>query len=314
MKPRAMSRGGRRRAAMAVFKSVLLTVTVAALAVLGWLGYETWRSHPHGITSAANLPPVQQIALSTDGVLDDHWIKSTLALPSGATLMDLDLPQLHERLLAGGQVHSASLTRRFPATLAVHLAERSPVARVMVQQGGAEPDALLVARDGVVYAGVGYEEALLGSLVWLDGFRLTRAGGRIQPIAGMELVADLIAKARNEVPHLYETWRVISLARLADDGEIEVRATDVERIRFGRNQDFFRQLAQLDVLLELAQSQPDRPLREINLAIGRTTDGRVQVPVTLDVPEPTKGHRSPTRPANTSSFFNPQKKPSAREL
>lgn len=300
-----------------VIRSVVAVVTVTALAALGWLGYEAWRSEAHGLAKAASLPPVQQIALATDGVLDDAWIRRALALPSGATLMDLDLPQLQERLLADGQVRSVSLTRRFPATLAVHLAERSPVARVMVQLPGEQPAALLVARDGVVYNGAGYDEALRESLVWLDGFRLTRQDGRIQPIPGMEVVADLIAKARNEAPHLYATWRVVSLARLQADGEIEVRAADVERIRFGTNQDFFRQLAQLDVLLDLAQTRPDQPLREINLAVGRTTDGRVQVPVLLDVPGPSAAaspSRPAVRPSASNAFFNPQKKPSAREL
>jgi hypothetical protein len=247
-------------------------------------------------------------------VLDDAWIKRTLAVPAGATLMDLDLQQLHDRLLSGGQVQAASLTRRFPATLAVHLTERSPVARVMVQQPGEEaPVELLVARDGVVYAGIGYDPAMVRSLVWLDGFRLVRAGGRIQPIPGMVQVADLIAKARNEAPHLYATWKVISLARLHSDSELEVRSAEVERIIFGANQDFFRQLAQLDMLLEIAQSQPDRPLREVNFAIGRTADGRMQVPVLLDRAEPAKSTRTTARPPATSPFNNPQKK-STREF
>lgn len=314
VKPRAMSRGGRRRAVFSWVRTTIFTIALISCGALAWLGYEAWHDQPHALTRAATLPPVKEIALSTDGVLDDTWIKHTLAMPAGATLMDLDLQQLHDRLLSGGQVQAASITRRFPSTLAVHLTERSPVARVMVQQPGeATPGELLVARDGVVYAGIGYDPAMVRSLVWLDGFRLVRAEGRIQPIQGMEKAADLIAKARNEAPHLYATWKVISLARLHSDSELEVRSAEVEKIIFGANQDFFRQLAQLDMLLEIAQSQPDRPLREVNFAIGRTADGRMQVPVLLDRPEPMTGNHTTARPPAISPFNNPQKK-STREF
>jgi len=310
VKPRAMSRGGRRRAMFSGLRTGIFVVALVTCGGLAWLGYETWQEQPHALTRAASLPPVKEIALSTDGVLDDAWIRRTLILPARATLMDLDLQRVHERLLQGGQVQAASLTRRFPATLAVHLTERSPVARIMVQKPGEEtPGELLVARDGVVYAGHGYDPAMVGSLVWLDGFRLVRTEGRIHPIPGMELVADLIAKARNEAPHLYATWKVVSLARLHTDSELEVRSAEVEKIIFGANQDFFRQLAQLDMLLEIAQSQPDRPLREINFAVGRTADGRMQVPVLLDVPEPATATRTTARPPVFSPFNNPLKKP-----
>lgn len=304
-----MSRGGRRRAMFSWLRTGVFAGALLTCGGLAWLGYEAWHEQSPAFTRAASLPPVKAIALSTDGVLDDAWLRRTLSLPAGATLMDLDLQRLHDRLLQGGQVQAASLTRRFPATLAVHLTERSPVARVMVEQPGEDtPSELLVARDGVVYAGVGYDPAMVGSLVWLDGFRLVRAEGRIQPIPGMPQVADLIAKARNEAPHLYASWRVVSLARLQTDGELEVRSAEVEKIIFGANQDFFRQLAQLDMLLEIAQSQPDRPLREINFAIGRTADGRMQVPVLLDRPEPATTARTTTHPPAFSPFNNPQKK------
>ncbi len=309
VKPRAMSRGGRRRAIFSWVRTTIFTIALIGCGALVWLGYEVWHEQSHVLTHAASLPPVKEIALSTDGVLDEAWVKRTFALQAGATLMDLDLQQLHDRMLNGGQVLAASLTRRFPSTLAVQLTERSPVARVMVQPSGEElPRELLVARDGVVYTGIGYDPAMLRSLVWLDGFRLVRAEGRIQPIAGMAQVADLIAKARNEAPHLYATWKVVSLARLQSDGELEVRSAEVEKIIFGANQDFFRQLAQLDMLLEIAQSQPDRPLREVNFAIGRTADGRMQVPVLLDRPEPSTATRATARPPAISPFNNPQKK------
>lgn len=316
-----MSPGGRRRVVFSSLKTVTAASVVIALLTVAYFAAQALQEQPQSVAKTADTVPVKEIALTTDGVLDQHWIKSTLALPRMASLMELDLMQLRDRLLSSGQVHTATLTRRFPATLAVTVSERSPVARVMAQLGTAEPQQFLVARDGVVYAGTGYDSSMVDSLVWLDGVKLVRDGARFQPIAGMESAADLLAKARNEAPHLYATWKVISLARLESDRELRVRAANIEQIVFSTTDDYFRQLARLDVLSDLVPGHVDRPMREVNLAIGRTADGRAEVPVTLDVPQPavtaTKAAGTPIRPAATAAptnpFLNPQKKPS-REL
>ena len=81
-----------------------------------------------------------------------------------------------------------------------------------------------------------------------------------------------------EAEHLYRTWQVVSLARLESDGEIEVRDRSVAKIFFGTNEDFFRQLARLDLLLDTARKQTEKSPNVINLSIG------AQVPVTFDDP------------------------------
>lgn len=321
VKPRAMTPGGRRRVVFSSLRTVTAVGVVAGVLAVAYFAAQALQEQPQSVAKTADTVPVKEIALTTDGVLDQNWIKSTLALPRTASLMELDLLKLRDRLLASGQVQTATVTRRFPATLAVAVSERSPVARVMAQLGSAEPQQFLVARDGVVYAGTGYDQTMIDSLVWLDGVKLVRDGARFQPVAGMEAAADLLAKARNEAPHLYSTWKVISLARLESDREIIVRAANIERIVFSTSDDYFRQLARLDVLSDLVPGSTARPMREVNLAVGRTADGRAEVPVTLDVAQPaataTKAVGLPTRPpaaaAPTNPFLNPQKKPS-REL
>lgn len=316
-----MSPGGRRRVVFSSVKTVTAGCVIVGLVAVAYFAAQALQEQPQSIAKTSDTVPVKEIALTTDGVLDQNWIRTTLALPRTASLMELDLMKLRDQLLANGQVHTATLMRSFPATLTVAVSERSPVARVMAQLGTAEPQQFLVARDGVVYAGTGYDPAMVDSLVWLDGVKLVREGSRFQPITGMESAADLLAKARNEAPHLYATWKVISLARLESDREILVRAANIEQIVFSTTDDFFRQLARLDVLADLVPGSTDRPMREVNLAIGRTADGRAEVPVTLDVPQPaataTKASARPTRPAvdtpNPNPFLNPQKKPS-REL
>jgi cell division protein FtsQ len=148
----------------------------------------------------------------------------------------------------------------------------------MAQLDGEQPRVFLVAREGIVFTGIGFDEGLISTLPWLDGVKLVRKDDAFVPIAGMEKVADLLATAKMEAEHLYRTWQVVSLARLESDGEIEVRDRNVAKIYFGTNETFFRQLARLDLLLDKAWAQTQKSPSAINLTIGS------QVPVTFDDP------------------------------
>lgn len=325
LRPRAMGKGGRRRVWRRSLRSVMAVLAIVLVGLVAWAVFEALQEqHPGSPARIADATPVKEIALATDGVLDQAWITRTLALPKAATLMELDLAQLRDRLLVSGQVRSATVARRFPSTLAVTIAERMPVARVMAQLSDGATREFLVARDGVVYAGAGYDSAIVNSLVWLDGVKLVRDRERFHPVAGMERVADLLAKARNEAPHLYATWQVVSLARLESDDELIVTSTAVEKITFSASVDFFRQLALLDVLVDTGQ-----PLRDVNLAIGRASDadGSFQVPVTLATPPapgtvsaPARTPAATPKPGTTEQStpffipFNPPQKANPREL
>ena len=306
VKPRAMSSEGRRRV---VWSAVKTTAAILVLCGVAWGGYEiagALRGDPKKLSSAAEAVPVKEVVLITDGVLNQTWLVETLALRKNVSLMQLDLYQLRARVMASGQVRSATLTRNFPATLTVNISEQSPVARVMAQVGSEPPRMFLVAREGIVFDGVGFDAGMISSLPWLDGVKLTRKGDRFLPIAGMEKVADLLAKAKLEAEHLYRTWQVVSLERLESDGEIEVRAQNVAKIVFGTNEDFFRQLARLDLLLDTARAKTDQPLRSVDLAIGS------QVPVSFEDPALVPGAPAnathSTKPPVSAASTNPQGK------
>jgi len=342
--PRAMSRVARRRQWLRRLRWVGFGCGLVALCVGVLFVAHRLAEGDLQLARASNAEPIREVVLRTDGVLDQAWIMRRLGLPPETTLIDLDLAALRERLLADRQVITATLTRKFPATLEVSLSERSPVARINVRSGGPEtaPRPQLVARDGVVYPGNGYDARLLSELPWIGGVRLRRltsgTGGDPQfaPIFGMPLVAELLATARNEAPALYRTWRVVSLARLEGDAEIEVKTDTIERIIFNARESagFLRQVAQLDLLLDSVQPSAVGAISEINLAIGRMVDGRIQVPVTFKegvggssgrrnteliapVPSPRhqlEGSRSGSgRAPNNSLFFHPTR-PSAREF
>ncbi len=276
-----MSRRGRRRRLVAWLK---VTSLVATVSCAGWGVYQlasSWVSNRAALTTAVHSAPVRDTVLITDGVLDQEWVKGVLKLPAGASLMTLDLAALRDRLLAYGQIRVAVLTRSFPDMLVVTLQERSPVARVQATEPSGITRRLLVAKDGVAYEGFGYEKSLLATLPWLDGVRLVKAERGYAPIPGMADVSALLSTAQIQAPHLYQSWLVVSLARLAEADEIVVRAQDVPEVVFSRKRDYYKQIARLDYVLDAAGALPEPRLQSVNL----TLDGQVPVRL-LGVHEP----------------------------
>ena len=281
VRPRAMSPEGRRRLVMG---SIRATLGVIILGSVGWGIWEiaTVLRDPASMPDAAKADKVRSLVLVTDGVLDKNWLARTLAIPPDATLMGIDLDRMRAKVLGDPQVASAAVIRNFPDTLTVRISERSPVARLMGQSGSDAPKMLLVSRDGVAFAGTGFDPSMVASLPWIDGIKLVRRGDAIAPIEGMTAVGDLLASAKLEAEGLYRTWQVISIARLAADGEIEVHTSSGMKVVFGIREDYLRQIARLDLLID-SSNDPTRPLREVNLALG------AQVPVAYGTAAPSIG-------------------------
>jgi len=275
-----MSGEGRRRVAMGAMRAVMGTLAIGIVAWGAWAVLGVVHENPDTTPSASSGDRVHSLVLVTDGVLDKTWLAHTLSIPSSATLMSLDLVQLRARVLGNPQVVSADIVRNFPDTLTVRLSERSPVVRMMAQGATGAPRMLLVSTDGVAFEGNGFDPEMVATLPWIDGVRLVPSGNGFAPIAGMKAVSSLLATARLEAEGLYRTWRVVSLERLASDGDIEVATKDGMRVIFGTADDYLRQIARLDLLMD-DSTDPTRPLREVNLSLG------AQVPVTYGTAAPT---------------------------
>lgn len=312
-----MSATGRFRLAMAGVRAAAVVAVGLALVWGGWLVVNALRASSPAMPAAAQGVPVSRFVLdtATGGVLDEGWLRRALALPKGATLMQLELPRLKAKLEADGQVISAHLSRRFPDTLVVAVVERSPVARLKARVAGGDRD-YLVARDGVVYEGTNYDPGMLNTLPWLAGFALKPDGAGFQPIPRMHVVADLLARAQFEATHLYLDWQIVSLERLERDREIEVTTKDGSRIVFTSTAEFFPQLAKLDNIVErlrdVARFPNARSARaHIDLSLGR------EVPVMLEPVAPRlSAPAAAPAPALTPGFnvFSPSQPKSTREL
>ncbi len=303
---RAMSKRGRQRQRMAWVKLAVLCGLVATSTWGIYSVVHAWESDRAAIASAVRSEPVREIVVLTNGVLTRDWVAKTLALPPRTTLMALDLGALREKLMASGQVSVAVLTRNFPDTLVVNLQERTPVARIQVADGSGIPRPLLVAKDGVVYDGAAYEKTLLAGLPWLAGFSLRRSGdgNGYEPIAQMEPVAELLSTAQVQAPHLYRDWLFVSLERLREHRELVVKSQEIPEIVFSAREDFFRQIAQLDYIIDATRQQLGQPsLQSVNLALGP------QVPVKLaQTPDELAKQQKATAPAfNLQPSTSPRK-------
>lgn len=294
-----MSRGGRWRRTMAGVRLAALGLFVVGFGWGLWMIASTLREKSPRIPEVAKAVPMKAPELRTtrDGVLDDAWLGRTLALPVGASLMELNLEKLRSRLLTDGQVLTANLTRIFPDRLLVTITERTPVARIRAGQEGNSRD-WLVARDGVVFAGAGYSEAVLESMPWLAGIALVPEGAGFRPIPRMDVVSRLLTDAQFAAEPLYRMWQVVSMARLDSDNEIEVTMKDNTTVVFGAKGGFFVQLSNLDFMMERISRLP-RAKTRIDLSLGR------EVPVMVEPVAATESKGGREKPV-AAPFFKLQ--------
>lgn len=294
--PRTMSASGRRRFAFAALRLALFGTMTAGILWGVTEILHTLTSDASAMRDPAQAAPLREIVLinDADGVLGQEWLEHTLKVRKGTPLLEVDLCQLRDRLLRVRQVRAVELRRDFPGTLTVTLRERQPVLRVNVQPGNGESRTMLVARDGVVYDGFGYEPSRLARLPYLDGVRLAhnRFGG-YQAVEGMEDVANLLQAAENSAPGLYADWKSISLARLGLYDEIVVKARAIPQVVVSRKLDFTQQLARLDYIADYARTQSEATVQRIDLSLGG------DVPVSFDNPASRLLPTSSVKPSKT---------------
>lgn len=275
VRARAMSTGGRWRLVKATARTLAFGAFLAGCAWAVWMVAAALQEDPRKIPATAKMVPMQAPELKTmrDGVLDHAWLARTLELPPKVSLMELDLDKLSALVLADQQVLTVNMRKIFPDRLEVHVTERTPVARVRVELGGVPRD-LLVARDGVVFFGTGFDPLMIRTLPWLDGLTLARDGAWFQPIANMDDVAKLIAEAQFSAPHQYQAWQSVSLARLELDRELEVTLKNGSKGLFTAKASFFVQLAHFDHIINRLPRDPGVRVKA-DLTLGR------EVPVTI---------------------------------
>ena len=245
---------------------VLLLVVLGGLAWVGW----TFKNRQQAIPMAPTSKPIERIIFDTDGVLPDNWLSQTIKLRPGMSMMEADIHALKKSVEADVQVKSASVERVFPSDLRIRVKERVPALRLAIAGSDGKRHLRLVARDGVVYDGIGYSKTRLKNLPFVQPYR--HADGSFFPMRGVESVAELLELVRSTAPRLFRTWQVVSLQHYSGALDIpgqviEVRSTIVPRIIFGSSADYGRQLDRLTYILEYVRNQGNPSIERIDLSL-----------------------------------------------
>lgn len=184
---------------------LLACISVVTLYQVGQRFAVLWESDSQ-VTSTGET--IKAVYFQTDGVLDEDWLADVMPLQAPI----IALADYRELLLEQGQVKEASVELIFPNQLKFTIHEHRPVARLGIRDEAGQPVVLLVSETGEIYEGSNYPAASLRRLPFLDGVRLRRMDGELQPIRGMSQVTELLDGARDRIPSLARKWQVVDLS------------------------------------------------------------------------------------------------------
>lgn len=223
---------------------------------------------PERLFQAGGDEVIEEVAFETNGTLSKDWLLERMDLPEGATLLQTDIFLLREKVQKHPQVEKCIIQRKFPSTLYVKIAERAPVLRLQARSGN-QTQTLFVARDGVIFPGIGRGSSDTRRMPFLTGVDVVEVGEQYAPIPGFRAVADLVDTAKSGYPEVYRSWRIVDLSLYDADpaasfSAIRVRATDVGEILFAPESQG-EQLLRLKDILTLTKERGVEKLQRIDL-------------------------------------------------
>ncbi len=272
VKAKSMSSTALKRAIFSRCRKLALYVAVVVVLASGAKLLLMTEGISAALTKAGKSLPIKQIEIESDALSRD-WVLSYLDLDQeGSNLLGIDLEGLKERLEFNAQVSSVKIARQLPDTLYISIQEREPIARVLAEDVERGRITLLVDRHGVVYEGIGYDSRRISALPFLDGIRLKRIEGQYEAIDGMDDVGKLLTETLEIAPHIYRTWKVVSLEDLP---KLIVKSNFAKEIVFEPvPTDYLRQLDELDYIIDYHKSHSYKSIAKVDLTMNS------QVPVT----------------------------------
>jgi hypothetical protein len=257
------------------------------LALLGSLGYGVWwldklaRSDAGPIDLTGPGVPVSEISFRSDGVLSRAWFANWFGPLRGRSLMELDIEEIQESLMAEDQISFARVSREFPDLLRIEIKERQPilVLRLGSKNGGVED--WLVSSDGTIYLGTGYARSVLSLLPSLSVdpslLKPRKEGKGFDPLKGIPPVAPLLDLVRRNYPAIYRDWQVVSYERpnATDPGaHVRIRSGRVRSLRFSPG-NYEVQMRRLHYLLLEPNFRKSPLIDSIDLSHGRSVFAKI---------------------------------------
>ncbi len=267
---RVNSPQARRRRLARGLKVAALLILVLVLGLGVFFAYRAIRAREQPIQIQAPSRPVEQLLFETDGVLPDRWLSDVVEMRKGMTMMEVDIRAIKTRIEAQPQVKSVAVERIFPNSLKIRVEEEEPTLRMAVVGRDGVTEQRIVSRSGKLYKGVGYPKATLARLPFVQPFQYP--DGSVQPMMGIDRVAELLTVARSMQPDFYRTWRVVSLEHFSGNSSIpgeviEVRTSRYGTIVFNGWGDFGRQLDRLTVIFNYLAERGDPSVKRIDLSL-----------------------------------------------
>lgn len=270
-----------------------VTKLACILAVITGLGWGVWQ----GIERAFYKNPdfrLQVIDLNENSVIDELGLAEAADIDLTASLFDIDVDQVMEKLRALPAISAAHAERHLPGKLVVRVTARAPRAWISCPQAGL-PDgrhvgAMLVDTGGIAYP---CPELQLDIAATLPIIQLPfsdetpiRAG---QPITHPELrhclrLLDSAHQADPEAPHWIDTMQQVN------EWSLVIVTRDGASATFGLG-DHPRQIRNLRVAMNHS-SQKGYAIETINLIpkhnVPITLRDEMVAPRAIPVPEPTQ--------------------------
>lgn len=180
-----------------------------------------------GVLSVGPLFVIRDVGFTVagPGTLDTDSLATALALPEGASFLDLDRDACRARLLALPRISEVSFEYEWFHRLRVRVTERRALALILCPDG----QAYEVARDGCCIAtrGRGLADLPLFSAV-IDPDSLEPGGFVVEE--GASALLDVLATVREDFPKL---WDGLSEAHLRPDGSYELYWNDDPIVAWG---------------------------------------------------------------------------------
>lgn len=236
--------------------SVLLLLVVLVSIVVGiglgfrWMGRKLFSENPRF--------RIQHLEITCDGKLQEEQIREYSGLSEGLNLFSFSFDDIKERLEKVPMVESIELKRELPSTLYVHVKERVPVARILINNYKMPR---LLDRYGVILPP--RLSASLESLPLIKGLDDDVQMGMRVENRDIDYVLEIIALCESK-QYLHNNIPIESLDIKYHDF-IDMRLTGGTRVRMPRFQ-LESKLYYLASVIEFSASQGKR-VKEIDLTL-----------------------------------------------
>jgi hypothetical protein len=262
-----------------LFKKLVLWLVMGVVVVGLVYGFYLFLAERYpAIKQGLFIQPVRRIDFRSDGVLSARWANGIVSVKKDIDIMAVNIFEIKDRFELFRQIKHVEVKRVFPDTIKIHISERWPVLRVLVQEkdtGKTVRTQMFVDSEGVVFPGMGYSKEVMDNLPYLDGamIKKDKRSNQYECTDGIDRIAELMSVARKNYPNIYSKIEVVSSDKIAGKQttpwqRIKLRCSFAREVIFG-DSDFEEQLRKLDFVLSDPKVSHRLPVHRLDITVGK---------------------------------------------